>query len=402
MKMRTSSSFGFLAAALLAGYMLPSAAWGVAVEPGQFLGLFTYTETLIPLARQTAQIEQRLQHNPYLKGLTIRIPWGEAEPEQGRFDWSALDRMIAVAHARHIYYTLDPMAGFVTPDWVYQAGVKRFESTVINRHQQTYGQTQSEPVPWDSTYHRLYQDFLTRLAERYGNDPSLLEVTINGHNTRLEMHMPHTSQDMERWRQFGWSPELVESDWKSWIDFYAQTFPNTHIGLLLSPMYGKPTNSIVESLASYAVSRYANRLILMTAVLYGRRDQSYMFQAHIVLEYPQVPNAQETISSFIRDPQRQGNMQMFIYNVRQMSPVFVRLWTADAQDGELCASIVSQYQRAHSMSLASLRSELESKGLYTTVDSYSAANDQGGGIGRTLGGLGGGRRSWMSRLGNGP
>jgi hypothetical protein len=143
MKMRTSSSFGFLAAVLLTVYMVPSLAWGVAVEPGQFIGLFTYTETLKPLAQQTARIEQRLQHNSYLKGLTIRIPWKEAEPEEGRFDWNGLDRMIAVAHARHIYFTLDPMAGFVTPDWVYRAGVKQFESTIVNPHEHTYGQTRT-------------------------------------------------------------------------------------------------------------------------------------------------------------------------------------------------------------------------------------------------------------------
>jgi hypothetical protein len=313
-----------------------------------------------------------------------------------------VDQIIAIVHQRHIYYTLDSIAGIYTPDWVYGAGVKRFQSTDTNSHRPTYGQTLSQPVPWDPTYHRLYQNFLTQLAERYGNDPSLLEVSINGHNTTSEMHMPHTSAAMEQWRQAGWSPQVVEADWKSWIDFYARTFPNTHIGLVLSPMYGESTNRVVESLASYAVSRYASRLILMTAVLAGRRDQSYLFQTHIVLEYPQVPNAHETVSSFIGDSPRRGNirmgnMQMFVYNMRQMSPVFVRLWPEDAENAQLCSSILAQYQRVRSMSLASYRSELESKGLYTTTDTYSATNDQSGGHqGRRLGRLGGQQRSWMS------
>jgi hypothetical protein len=86
-----------------------------------------------------------------------------------------------------------------------------------------------------------------------------------------------------------------------------------------------------------------------------------------------------------------------------MSPVFVRLWSVDAQDVELCASIVSQYQQARSMSLASLRSELENKGLYTTVDTYQGSSGQGGQyrMGK-FGRLGGARRPWMSWLGNGP
>jgi hypothetical protein len=124
--------------------------------------------------------------------------------------------------------------------------------------------------------------------------------------------------------------------------------------------------------------------MLMTHILDGRHDQSSELQMHIILEYPRVPNAQETVSSFARDPQRQGTVQMFVYNMRLTSPVFVRVWTVDARNVELCASMVSQYQQAQSMSLASYRGELQSKGLYTTVDTYSAANNQDGGMGGRL------------------
>jgi hypothetical protein len=398
MKMCKLSVFTLLAVFLLAACNVISAA-GATVEPGQFLGFFTYTQPRIPLAEQATRVERRLQENPYLKGLAIRVPWKEVEPQAGRFDWSAADRMIAIAHQRHIYYTLDPLAGVMAPDWIYGMGAKRFDSVDTNPHHPTYGQTRSQPVPWDANYHRLYRNFLSRLAERYGNDPSLLEVSINGHNTTSEMHMPHTPPDTERWRQVGWSPALVEADWKSWIDFFARTFPNTHIGLVLSPMYGASTNGVVEELASYAVSSYANRLILTTHVLDGRRDQSYTFQMHIVLEYPQVPNAHETVSSFIRDPQRQGNIQMFVYNMRQTSPVFVRLWPQDAQNVQLCSKLLAEYQRARSMALVSYRSELESKGLYTTVDSYQAAAGNAGGH-QHGGKFGGRRRRWMSLMGN--
>jgi hypothetical protein len=379
MRMRDYCWFGFLALVLASS--MPAAASGRPIEPGQFLGLFTYTQVRKPLARQVGEIERVLGSNPYLKGLTIRVAWGEEEPEQGQFDWSAVDRMIAVAHARHLYITLDPIAGTLTPGWVYGAGVKRFDSTDINPHHQTYGQTLSMPVPWDSAYHRLWQNFISQLAARYGNDPSLLEVSIFGHNTNMEMHMPHRPEDIERWRQLGWSPELVERDWKSWIDFFAQTFPRTHIGLVLSPMYGESTNRVVEELAAYAVSRYANQLIFMTHVLDGRRDQEPVLQIHICLEYPQVLNAQETVSSFQTDPSRQGNLQMFVYNMRQLSPLFVRLWRADAVDANLCSRIIAEYQHAQSMSVAAYKSELQSKGLYTTVDTYQASQKQGRGQG---------------------
>jgi hypothetical protein len=68
--------------------------------------------------------------------------------------------------------------------------------------------------------------------------------------------------------------------------FLRETLPEHSIGQIVSPIYGESTNRAGESLASYAMSRYASQLILMTHALDGRRDQSYMFHTHIVLEHP--------------------------------------------------------------------------------------------------------------------
>jgi hypothetical protein len=227
-------------------------------------------------------------------------------------------------------------------------------------------------VPWDSVYHRYWQRFLTELAQRYSRDPSLLQVTINGHNQRLEMHMPRRPEDRARWRQLGWSTERVESDWKSWIDFFARTFPENRLALVVSPMYGQSIMPVVEDVVSYAVSSYGGRLILMIAVLNGRSDQKNALAIRLCMAHPQVVSAQETVASF-QDARRQGNVELFVYNMRQLSPLYVRLWHADAENADLCRRILAQYSHARAMSVASYQQELKAKGLYTTTDTYQAS-----------------------------
>jgi hypothetical protein len=59
----------------------------------------------------------------------------------------------------------------------------------------------------------------------------------------------------------GWSVELVEQDWKEWIDFFAATFPKPRITLILSPMYDHSTDALVGELAAYAISKYPGRIM---------------------------------------------------------------------------------------------------------------------------------------------
>lgn len=391
MSMRLPNTWISLLFAVLVIAPLPETSWATANSP-EFIGLFTHTRVRQPLAEQPDRMRSVLEKNPYIKGMSVRPTWQEIEPEHGRMRWEALDRMISIARARNVYFTLEPIATMFTPAWVYARGAKAFETREINPHRQNYGDEIRFPVPWDSVYRRYWRRFIEALAERYGNDPLLLHVTIHGHNQRLEMHMPRRPEDMDHWRQIGWSVDMVERDWKDWIDFFAATFPRTKLALMLSPMYGNVTNDLVERLVSYATERYAKRMILMTAVLAGRKDQRDNFQISVILRHPEVLNAQETVSSFTQDPRRQGKLELFVYNMRQLSPWYIRLWQSDSQDAKLSAQLLSEYARAQRLTLAAYRDELEARGLYTTTDRYRPFGRGGQRSGQSNG-RGGRRRS---------
>lgn len=355
-----------LALAVVLAAVSPAVAAESVQRRPDFLGLFAATEVRRPLAEQLDSLGKLFDGNPHLRGLSIRATWREIEPADGRFDWAPLDRVVAFARARKVLLTIDPIAAKYTPRWVYVRGAKEFQSIDVNPYHPTHGQTITAPVPWDATYRTLWRRLLTELAARYGAEPSLVSVTVHGHNHTAEMHMPRRPEDMTAWGRLGWSVELVERDWKDWIDFYAQTFPRPRIGLVLSPMYGRSTSEVVERLAAHAAGKYRDRVVLMTAVLAGRGDMRDMLAIRSILAHPEVLNAHETVSAFERDPARQGSLEMSVYNMRQLSPLFLRLWRIDAADAALSARILAEYERARKMTLAEYRQELESRNLFSS------------------------------------
>lgn len=109
----------------------------------------------------------------------------------------------------------------------------------------------------------------------------------------------------------------------------------------------------------------------MTHALHGRGDHKQMLQTRICLDHPEVPNAHEFLASFkqpLRDgdkkleAMRQGSVEMTIYNMRQLSPLYVR--PLDANDADLCDKIVKEYERARKMSVDEYRKDLQKRGLF--------------------------------------
>ncbi len=352
---------------------------------GQFYGLFGKTTLHAPLASQVSGLQSLYDRNPHLKGLTIRTTWKELEPAEGGFTWEGMDKVVGFARDRKLHLTFELMAGWFTPDWVYAKGARSFDSLDPNPIRPTYGKTMKGPLPWDETYQKYWRRLVSAAAARYGNEPRLLDVAVYGHQHRLEMHMARSPDDMERWKQAGWSLELVEKDWKEWVDFFAATFPRPRITLILSPMYDRSTQPLVGELAAYAIKKYPGRIILMTHAVNGRGDLKQMLQTGICLDHPGVPNAHEFLASFREPPggqsatgkttvpefMRQGSVEMTIYNMRQLSPLYVR--PLDANDVELCGRLVKEYERARGLSLADYRKDLEARGLFVAAPSTPGA-----------------------------
>jgi len=75
-------------------------------------------------------------------------------------------------------------------------------------------------------------------------------------------------------------------------------------------------------------------------------------------------------------------MEITTYNMRLLSPFFVRYWGGNEEDDiQLTARWVTEYERARSMSPEEYRKELEKKGLWNfpTPKSRNGQNGSQGG-----------------------
>jgi len=352
---------------------------GVGKEAEGFLGIFTHTVHKLPHGEQVESLKALLDGNPHIKGATVRLSWQELEPEEGRFNWDGADKMIAFLESRNMTMALELFAGWFSPEWIYARGVQPFEIPDPNPERPTYGKLMKGPLPWDETYQKYWKRLVIKVAERYGHEPLLHDVAVHGHNHRLEMHMGRTPELMEKWRKAGWSPELVEQDWKQWIDFFVARFPRPRINIILSRMYDSSTDVVVERLADYAVAKYPGRILLSTHGLQGQRDQYNALHFRIALKHPEVPLAHELVGTMENQTEHvavaQGSLEMTVYNMRLRPPIYIRLWNKESSKSDICARILAEYQRASDMTLDAYRQLLVSKGLFREAVAQSLADE---------------------------
>ncbi len=118
--------------------------------------------------------------NPYVIGALFTIYWSDVEPREGVFDWTALDRRIAVWTAAGKKVALrimwsssgnwpEPAAKHPTPQFVLNAGAV----TVHSESSKT-----DIPLFWDPIYRKHAARFLREVARKFDGDPNVLFVDV--------------------------------------------------------------------------------------------------------------------------------------------------------------------------------------------------------------------------------
>lgn len=162
-----------VAAAVTAGAALAGDAKGGGPLPGAPCGLLYF-----------ASYQQRDNPapaaNPHLLGALFTIYWSDVEAREGVFDWSGLDRRIAVwttagkKVALRIMWSAsgtwpEPAAKHPTPQFVLDAGAV----TVRSESSRT-----DVPLVWDPVYRRAASRFLREVARKFDGDPNVLFVDV--------------------------------------------------------------------------------------------------------------------------------------------------------------------------------------------------------------------------------
>ncbi len=196
--------------------------------------------------------------SPYIVGISVRASWADMEPIEGRYRWGYFDRCIAQARRAGLLVMLQVVPDYRTPQWVYGAGAQRFEYIDTNPYHATYGQLLAIPVPWDAVFLDKWTRFVSAFGKHYNSNPAVSTIHCTSSNwSGGEMHLPKTPEDIQRWYQIGYTPEILLEAWQRVIDAYALSFPDHPFAVSVARAID--SDQMTADLVNYGVAEYGPR-----------------------------------------------------------------------------------------------------------------------------------------------
>jgi hypothetical protein len=227
---------------------------------------------LTPLNPSTSQIPHAVLTNPAVDGIALRVGWSVLEPNANAFQWGEIDNVIALATSYGKTVSISVEAGIESPAWVYADGAQSFKF-VWNL---PWGPAQctvvSIPVPWDEVFQAKWGQFVAAFGARYGSNPYVSMVKLTGLNSSTEETWLANStagtpinggrcramNDVQNWRNIGYTRAKVESAWLAMANDFDRAFPNKQFAAMLVPGGFPPIDSygnlIPKASCDYQVS----------------------------------------------------------------------------------------------------------------------------------------------------
>ena len=313
------------------------------------------------------KIDENLADQKEITGLVIQVGWRELEPRQGKYDWDFLDRVVEVAHKNNVFYKLIIIPGYECPAWLYAKGIDALDAPFSDSRAANPAATvesRSIPIPWDETYLSFFMGLLRKVAERYKNDPLCYAVVLTGASSRWEeMHLPSSSQAMEKWKSFGdYKGKLVEF-YKRLIDDYVQIFPYQQICPSITPPL-PGMNKELEEIIGYGVEKYPDRFTLQNCQLHGRNDNTGNISYRLIMEYnAKVHNGLQDERGFEkRTEPSSGSLEQMILNYIRVDSEYLEMGL-DAQKPFVVDRWVAGLKIAQSLGYEGYKQLLEKAGL---------------------------------------
>jgi hypothetical protein len=202
------------------------------------------------LGKLDSLLPDQVLENTNVDGVALRTAWDTLEPAEGEFDWSLVDREIEVAKAHGKEVSLSVVAGFRTPQWVYEAGAAKFGFVWDKTWGAPICSRQHIPIPWDPVFLAKWRGFIRALGKRYDSEPTVPLVKITGLNSfseeallphfreKLIAHGPYqctSDDDVANWKMRGYTRAKVKLAWKSIVEAFAVTFPHKNLAAMIVP-----------------------------------------------------------------------------------------------------------------------------------------------------------------------
>jgi hypothetical protein len=313
-------------------------------------------------------VDKTLRENKYLSGIYIEIPWKAIEPEEGRFDFGRLDKIVDLVRKNNKFYKLNLLAGQVTPSFVFQNGAQAINTSIVNPTRYNYGQKIQIPVPWDKTYQKYFYRALNELSKRYKDDSQFVAIAMTiAMYMGPEWHLPMTEADMAQWQRYDPNYlERIKETWCAAIDRYSELFPNQQLVLEAAddPLHA---HQVGNEIVAYGAAKFPDRFTIQTDQLNGRMENSGYFAFDRVVKYKdRIHHGFEDLAGwqFAPSAARQGSMEMTVYNFIVADSEYLEVWYGDGVNMETTKKLHEMLNQAKELGVAKYKEKLIQEGKF--------------------------------------
>ncbi|MBI2569185.1 MAG: beta-galactosidase [Candidatus Schekmanbacteria bacterium] len=215
--------------------------------------------------QQRGQDAEYFMRHPLIDAAIVSMKWSELEPEAGKYNFSEMDRLLAIAKKlnKGIVFAFSTYGQSPTdqptPAWLYDNGVRRitFSGGGASKKAKI-----SVPMVWDNKYLDEYEKFIKKISDRYSGETRIWYIMPGiGHIGNVKPQ-PSKGGAMAL-KKAGWNPRLWEEFSLKVVDMYQTNFHNTPLlvkaGLwyLRDPKhdnYSREADSLLTKLAEKRVS----------------------------------------------------------------------------------------------------------------------------------------------------
>src|SRR5216684_528660 len=144
-----------------------------AAQTSQLRGIYAYGATYSQWSRQSGTqwyINSSALSNSSVDGVALKVAWSTTETAEGVYAWAPLDGMIAQAAAAGKTVTLDVVAGYSTPGWVFTEGAQGFSYVWSYSWGPNVCSLVTIPVPWDAAFLQKWTAFVQAFGVRYASN----------------------------------------------------------------------------------------------------------------------------------------------------------------------------------------------------------------------------------------
>ena len=235
------------------------------------IGLISVVEATVPPIpkgifsmppAQPSGFPDQILNDPRIVGLDVVGGWADIESTEGVYDWSSVDSLLAQAEAHGKKVLLRIVSGGINvPDWfLADPNVQIFTFIDTNPYSPTYGQPLRMPVFWDPIFLAKKIALIQAAGAHFAGHSSIVVVTCSFANAQTgDWSIPDAPEDLQNWRDAGYTTELMVNAGMMIIDATMAAFPNQNVALSIGRGAGDldPTQDyLAETAVDYATTTY--------------------------------------------------------------------------------------------------------------------------------------------------